>query len=193
MTIAALAERDPGILNDRAQALAMLNTGVGDVISEALVIQTPERLASLREWIGELVFNSSAPLAIPDAVLVPAVRYLALTPQASEEAVALTAEMVRVTHPESRSGFAESMTRMELYEALASIELPTIVVCGERDRLLPPVHSRRLAEEIGGQTELVELERIGHMAPLEAPERISALIADVARRHLPARPRTPVA
>jgi pimeloyl-ACP methyl ester carboxylesterase len=80
------------------------------------------------------------------------------------------------------------MTRMELYEALASIELPTVVVAGERDKLTPPVHARRLAEEIGGTTELVELDGIGHMAPLEAPEAISSVLRDLVARHVSGAP-----
>jgi pimeloyl-ACP methyl ester carboxylesterase len=184
MTIAALAERDAETLHARAAALAMLNTGVGDIISEALVVRGADRFGILGERVGELILASRAPLALPESLLHPAVRYLALTPQAPDEAVELTAEMVRLCHPETRAGCGESMTRMELYEALGSIELPTIVVAGEGDKLTPPVHSRRLAEELGGPVEVRELPDIGHMAALEAPEAISALLRDLATEHL---------
>ena len=182
MTIAALAERDAAALHDRVAAIAMINTGVGDLISEALVVHGADRFGVLGERVGELILSSKAPLALPDPLLLAGIRYLALTPEASQEAVELTAEMVRLCHPRTRAGCAESMTRMELYEALGSIQLPTLVIAGERDKLTPPVHARRLAKEIGGPTELVELAGIGHMAPLEAPERISSLLRALAAR-----------
>jgi pimeloyl-ACP methyl ester carboxylesterase len=188
MTIAALAERDAATLHDRVAAIAMVNTGVGDIVSEALVVRGADRFGVLGERIAELALSSRAPLALPESLLHAGVRYLALTPHATDEAVALTAEMVRLCHPKARAGCGESMTRMELYEALASIELPTLVIAGERDKLTPPVHARRLAEEIGGTTELVELDGIGHMAPVEAPERISMLLGDLAARHLSGAP-----
>jgi pimeloyl-ACP methyl ester carboxylesterase len=189
MTIAALAERDAAALHDRVAAIAMVNTGVGDLISEAMVVRGADRFGVLGERIGELILSSKAPLALPGPLLLTGARYVALTPHASEEAVELTAEMVRLCHPRTRAGCAESMTRMELYEALASIELPTLVVSGERDKLTPPVHARRLAEEIGGPVELVELEGIGHMAPLEAPQAISSVLRDLVARHLSGAPR----
>jgi pimeloyl-ACP methyl ester carboxylesterase len=188
MTIAALAERDAAALHDRVAAVAMVNTGVGDLISEALVVRGADRFGVLGERIGELILSSRAPLALPESLLLAGTRYVALTPDASEEAVELTAEMVRLCHPRTRAGCAESMTRMELHEALASIDLPTLVVAGERDKLTPPGHSRRLAQEIGGPVEVHELPGVGHMAPLEAPEAISSLLRDLVARELSGAP-----
>jgi pimeloyl-ACP methyl ester carboxylesterase len=188
MTIAALAERDPGLLHDHADAVALLNTGVGDLLSESLVVRGADRFGVFGEWVGELILSSTAPLALPRPLLLAGARYVAFTPEAPDEAVELTADMVRLCHPATRAGCAESMTRMELYHALGSIELPALVVAGERDKLTPPVHARRLAEELGGPVELVELPGIAHMAPLEAPERISSLIAGLARGRIGAGP-----
>jgi len=184
MTIAALAERDSTCLHERAAAIAMINTGVGDLVSESLVVRGADRFGVLGERVGAMILTSRAPLSLPESLLYPAARYVALTADAPDEAVELTAEMARLCHPETRAGCAESMTRMELYEALESIELPAVVVAGELDKLTPPVHSRRLAEELGGPAEVVELEGVGHMASLEAPERISAILRDLAARHL---------
>jgi pimeloyl-ACP methyl ester carboxylesterase len=59
---------------------------------------------------------------------------------------------------------------------LSEIRVPTLVVVGERD--LPDFHviASRLAREIAG-ARLVTLEGVGHLAPLEAPERVAELIA----------------
>lgn len=192
MTIAALAERDTACLHERAAAIAMINTGVGDLVSESLVVRGTDRFGVLGERVGAMILTSRAPLALPESLLHPATRYVALTSEAPDEAVELTAEMVRLCHPETRAGCGESMTRMELYEALEAIDLPAVVIAGELDKLTPPVHARRLAEELGRPAEVIELAGIGHMAPLEAPERISALLRDLAGRHLGAEQRIAV-
>ncbi len=192
MATAALAAEDPELLHRHAAALAFLSTGLGDLVSEALVVRTPDRLGMVHEKVGETILRSRAPLALPDPFLLPAVRHVALSAEAPEDAVALTARMARECHPEARSGCGGSMSRMDLYEALDSIALPTLVVVGESDRMTPPAHARRLAEEIGGPARLVELPATGHMTPLEAPDRVNELLRELAGAHLGA-PGTPAA
>jgi 3-oxoadipate enol-lactonase len=60
-------------------------------------------------------------------------------------------------------------------ERLASIEIPTVVVHGDDDRLLHVENGRRLAKLIPG-SQPVELEGVGHLPPVEAPERMLELI-----------------
>jgi pimeloyl-ACP methyl ester carboxylesterase len=57
------------------------------------------------------------------------------------------------------------------YDRLAEIDLPTVVICGRKDRAAPPRHSQRLATGIPG-ARLVWVERKGHMLNWEAPEVI---------------------
>jgi pimeloyl-ACP methyl ester carboxylesterase len=52
--------------------------------------------------------------------------------------------------------------------------VPTKVLVGELDRLTPVKHSRALAESIDG-AELITLDGIGHMLPMERPD----VVADV--------------
>ena len=52
---------------------------------------------------------------------------------------------------------------------LAGISVPTLVVTGSDDPLIPPDASRSLHEAISG-SELVEIPEAGHLSNLEAPE-----------------------
>ena len=63
---------------------------------------------------------------------------------------------------------------------LGEIRVPTLVVLGEGD--LPDFHAiaAKLVREIAG-ARLVKLPGVGHLAPLEAPERLAALIEEGAR------------
>jgi pimeloyl-ACP methyl ester carboxylesterase len=63
-------------------------------------------------------------------------------------------------------------------ERLASIDVPTVVVHGTEDALMPIDAGRRLAELIPN-SRLIELDGVGHLVPHEAPERTRELIRDV--------------
>jgi len=58
---------------------------------------------------------------------------------------------------------------------LRRLQVPTLVITGDRDRLVPPANSRRLAALIPG-ARLLELPGAGHVFPVERPgETVAAL------------------
>jgi pimeloyl-ACP methyl ester carboxylesterase len=68
-------------------------------------------------------------------------------------------------------------TRKPVYEELASVRVPTLVVVGADDRPTPPEKARRIAERIpGARLEIVP--RCGHSSTVEQPETITRLIGD---------------
>jgi len=60
------------------------------------------------------------------------------------------------------------------------------VVTGERD-LVRPEHTRLIVESIPGARAAV-VARAGHMLPTQAPQRLSALVADFLAEPLPGEP-----
>ncbi|TLF50545.1 alpha/beta fold hydrolase [Halomonas urmiana] len=60
--------------------------------------------------------------------------------------------------------------------ALAAITQPTLVLCGDGDRLCPPARHTYLAEHIP-DAELMILEGVGHLSTLQAPEAVSEALA----------------
>ena len=58
---------------------------------------------------------------------------------------------------------------------LVRIAVPTLVLAGADDRLIPLEESRRMAEAIP-QAQLVVIPDAGHLAPLENPEASNAAI-----------------
>lgn len=60
---------------------------------------------------------------------------------------------------------------------LPSIRVPTMVIHGGHDVVLPPEHGRALAEAIGG-SRLVEIPELGHMFPPEFTPRLADLLID---------------
>ena len=71
------------------------------------------------------------------------------------------------------------MSDMDLWHAVERLTVPTLVVAGERDRLTPPAHAQRMARELPNLQALVVLAETGHMAPLERPDELCAVLAEL--------------
>lgn len=71
-------------------------------------------------------------------------------------------------------------------ELVAEVAVPTLVVLGEDDRIVPPDQSRRLASLAGGPTRVVEVPDAGHndRALLDGPVLLDAVAAFLADHDL---------
>lgn len=67
--------------------------------------------------------------------------------------------------------------RTDIVDALPKITAPALVIAGAEDTALPIDHSTQLAAGIHG-ARLETLAGVAHLAPLEAPEPVSALLRD---------------
>lgn len=68
---------------------------------------------------------------------------------------------------------------------LVAVDVPTLVIAGDRDRFTPAWLSRRMALEIPG-AELLMVPGGSHTTPLEVPTRLQSAVADFLRRRVPA-------
>lgn len=68
---------------------------------------------------------------------------------------------------------ALAVARFDVTPRLSELRVPTLVLAGEEDRLVPPENSRRLADAIPG-ARLVLLPGAGHGFPLERTEETEA-------------------
>jgi pimeloyl-ACP methyl ester carboxylesterase len=67
------------------------------------------------------------------------------------------------------------MARADQRRLLSRVACPTLVLCGEADRLTPPEHSREIAGAVpGARLEIVP--GAGHLLTLEQPARVNALL-----------------
>ena len=64
------------------------------------------------------------------------------------------------------------------YDRLSEITLPTVVICGRKDKTTPPWHSETLGREIPGARN-VWVEKRGHMLNWEAPESLIQVIDEL--------------
>lgn len=79
-------------------------------------------------------------------------------------------------------GQYEAIRSFDTYGRLSEIRAPTLVICGDEDRMISPENSRILASRIP-DTELVMLEKIGHGFFLEAADEAGRVIMDFIKRN----------
>ena len=91
------------------------------------------------------------------------------------EALAVARADVRRCSLETVLGDFAACRHFDFRSRLKDVHLPTLILCGGQDRITPIRHSRRLHQEIR-DSELVVIEKAGHMLPLEAPEQVNAAI-----------------
>lgn len=69
-----------------------------------------------------------------------------------------------------------AMGRQDSRQTLATIQCPTVVVCGRDDQITPLELSEEMASTVPG-ARLVVIERCGHMSTLERPDEVTAALA----------------
>lgn len=80
----------------------------------------------------------------------------------------------------ARVGWNPYLCNPKLRERLYRVTVPTLVIWGESDRLVPPAHGKAYQEGIGG-SKLVILEKCGHAPPFEKPEETAKLLTEFFR------------
>ncbi len=69
------------------------------------------------------------------------------------------------------------LARRDAEPVLASITVPTLLLCGRDDAWSPPARHEFMHERIAGST-LAVIERCGHMSPMEEPAAVTAALRD---------------
>jgi pimeloyl-ACP methyl ester carboxylesterase len=192
MTLVAWAGAHADEVGERLVAAALVNTGMGDLISEALVLRAPGPLAAARQLAGRAILGASAPLPRrPTPISHRAVRYLALSPSASPAEVAFCEQIVLACPRTARAGTGGALSTLDLRDAIAHLHVPTVVIAGEHDRLTPPVHAHTLADALPDPHELIVLPGAGHMTPVTQPDAVNARLRELLARHAGVRTLSP--
>jgi pimeloyl-ACP methyl ester carboxylesterase len=95
-------------------------------------------------------------------------------PEVLEDVQRLFADSVRMP---SYQWACNSMADTDHRDSLLSIEAPTLVICGEEDRVTPPKLSAQLAEGIPN-SRLVHIEDAGHLANQEKFENFNREVSN---------------
>lgn len=193
-TIADLAEDARGVLDalevDRAH---LLGISMGGMVAQELALRQPERLLTLT--LGATYCGGEGSRLMNPEDL----QRLAMAAQSGDSERAFRASWELNLSPGFRSDEGRYAAFREMADALpsplpvivrqieaiaghdtsarlSSIDLPTLVIHGTEDRVLPVSNGRMIASLMEARLEL--LEGVGHMFWWEEPERSAELVRD---------------
>jgi 3-oxoadipate enol-lactonase len=114
-----------------------------------------------------------------ESVLAPMIPRLLCDETLAEqpETVELMQAMMFASTPQSIHDHQLAMSqRTDFTSSLSNFTLPMLLICGTDDILTPPKEMKRLSDGLPCSS-YVEIEKAGHMAPLEQPARVNEHIA----------------
>jgi pimeloyl-ACP methyl ester carboxylesterase len=193
MTVLALADQYPELFGDRVAAVALLGTaagafaetvfGIPGLVGRALrpvapgVVRAASRRAALleqgRRAGSDIAFMLTRKLSYGDADVPPSL-------------VAFMERMVAATPVEVMTEFFDTFLSHDKLKALQVLGgLPTLILCGDNDKVTPMRNSHVMAEALP-DAELLVVPGAGHMVMLERPAVVGgALRRLVARAQAP--------
>ncbi len=182
MSIVAWAVAEPQLVDSRASAAVLVNTGIGDLIARALVLEgLPSRSVRLERAAGEGMLRARAPIPTFSGPLTYRfIRRAVVGPDASPAEAAFCERLVLSCPPSVRGAVGGTLSALDLSAALDQLRAPTLLIAGELDRLTPPRHTDAMASALPDVIDVVQIPRSGHMSPIEFPNRVGALLGKLA-------------
>jgi pimeloyl-ACP methyl ester carboxylesterase len=191
MTILSYVDQYPEAVGERVAGAVFVSTSGSDVVTGGIVSVSRAALAGLsnratrrafqalgrRAGYADLVYSASTDLSFGLTKLI------GLSADASPAHVAFTEQLLLDCPNTVKAAIGPMFTSLDLREAAPLLKAPALVIVGDRDRLTPPRQAQRLVELLP-DADLVQLAGVGHMAPLEAHEAVTAHIRALARRTL---------
>jgi pimeloyl-ACP methyl ester carboxylesterase len=181
MTIQAWSERYRHKVRRRADAVALINTASGDLLSKIQLLSVPRGLSPARVVAGRTLISAVGGLPLPGAVRIPSRYLVAVGAGADPAVVELVYELFAQTSPMGRGGCARMLIEEigSRHLNLEGLSVPTLVIGSERDRLTPISQARKLAKTAPNVVDLVELPG-GHCSMLEHPDEVNKQLRTLA-------------
>ncbi len=156
-----------------ALALAARHPGV---VKGLVLVSACAKLPEAEGSLGRVLYWY-LPAPLRKLLFFSMTKKVLFAPGAPGSAIRLGMQEIRACRPETIQQDVAAAKAMDLEDAARGVRVPTLILCGSRDRLTPPVLSQRLHELIAG-SRLEIVHGAGHMLLLEASERVSQAILD---------------
>ncbi|MFD6391839.1 alpha/beta fold hydrolase [Nocardia sp. NPDC060259] len=194
LTIQAWAKHHPEQVSERAAAVLLANTANGGIREETDLLPLLNKQLTLAEYpvtflgapirMPQPVSESLlfAPLPIPGGWFTEQVfRNRIMTPEASDDEVEFAVGIIRSCRPLARGRHAAAMADMDLSEGTANLTVPTTVIAGAQDRLLPQRMSRPIVDILRRTGHLADVHVLphGHLGNIEDSVAFDAILHQI--------------
>jgi pimeloyl-ACP methyl ester carboxylesterase len=154
---------------------------MGSAIALSLALDHPEQVLGLglvgagarlrvQSELFDLTCNATTFQGAIDMIL-----RLTFSPQTSPQLIALVGRRMTETRPSVLHGDFLACSSFDEMERICQIRQPTLVMCGNDDRMTPPRYAQFLATNIPGAN-LEAIPDAGHMVMLEQPRAVAAAL-----------------
>jgi len=171
----------------RIESAVLAGHSMGGAIAMTAALEEPDRVAGLvlvgtggRLRVTEEILQASAD---PDRLkeTVEVVTAWSFADQTPEKLVTLAKMRMMEIQSEVIHGDFTACNQFDILDRLAEIQIPSLILCGEQDRLTPLKYARYLDEHIPEST-LVLIEGAGHMVMLERPLEVAEAVENFLAR-----------
>lgn len=181
MTVMAAATR-PAV-REHVAAVLLCSTGSSRLVASATVVPLGE--GRVRTWLTRRILGSRAPLGPVTPMARRILKYGTMGPGSGPHMVEACARIVHACPRRVRHGWSQVLDLLDLDHGVRELRMPVEIVVGTADRLTPPAQARALAAALPDCVGLTELEGLGHMTPVEAPELVTGKIRALVAAHIP--------
>ena len=170
MTVMALARQRPDLIGSRVHGALLLATAAGNLVDSGLLgrlARLGKRLHLLPLWLRLLrlwapVIERLRRPGTPAGYLVTR-RSLFGRDDADPAQVRMVQDLLELAPFTISAAFYPTFLEHDETASLAVLrDIPTVVLCGDSDRMTPVRHSRSMAADLGPATELVVVPGAGH-------------------------------
>jgi pimeloyl-ACP methyl ester carboxylesterase len=194
MTIMGLAALEPELFGDRVVGVALISTSSGNLAG--LNFGLPDLLTRVRTavlpvaaWTMRRIPRFAEGTRRAAAILVStATRSLSFASTDVDPVLARYVDsMIAGTPVDVIAEFYPALAGMDHTGALEPLRrIPTLVLTGEQDTMIPKAHSEEIVQHLGGaengSTEFIVVPDAGHMVLLEKPAEVSSALTRLLRR-----------
>lgn len=190
MTLMAFAQSHLSLIKERVDGVMLVATGAGPLDKQMTLgmphFLTPAHRIVRRYAVAMIALLGLMPLGMARLLGVGpyllSSKLLAVSPDASDDAVAITTGSMWRNHLHIAATTLRAVMTHDERDAVPALECTTVVTINPgRDRLIPTGVQLELARMISG-ARMVAIPRSGHMAMLEAPEKVSMELNDLIER-----------
>jgi 3-oxoadipate enol-lactonase len=188
--VSNMAQDVVAVLDAAGEANAhVLGISMGGMIAQQLALDHPQRVRSLilaatncggvravlaQQPVWQLLFSKGEMDAHGALAAMQPYTYAANTPQSHID----EDHLVRLAHYPALRGYQAQLYGLmgwSSYSRLHELRLPTLVLHGREDQLIPPMNGRNLTRWIH-EARLVELENASHWIHSDQPEAVAGVV-----------------